>query len=328
MNCSVLDFCYFVDYLCCQGDLVDVYIEVDVNLEIGVIICWVYECCVFVLLFYNICDSLFGVWVLGVLVGLCVDRVCVYLCLVLYFGLLEYSGLWDIVVMLCVVMCVEFIVLCWLECGLVQENVWFGEQVDLICFLVFLFYEQDGGCYFGIYGFYVVQMLDGSWDSWLVGWLMLVDCNILVGLIIFIQYIGIICEQWCCQGKLMFWVMVFGVLLVVFVVVGMLLLEGVSEVGYVGVLVGELVEVVCMQINGLWVLVNVEIVLEGEISFDEIVLEGLMGEYYGYFFFIGKLQLLFYVYVLSFCDQLILLICVVGMLLEENYIIWGIMIFV
>lgn len=101
---------------------------------------------------------------------------------------------------------------------------------------------------------------------------------------------------------------------------------GVSEAGYVGALVGEPVEVVRTQTNGLWVPANAEIVLEGEISLDETALEGPMGEYHGYSFPTGKPQPLFHVHALSFRDQPILPICVAGTPPEENHTIWGTMI--
>lgn len=107
---------------------------------------------------------------------------------------------------------------------------------------------------------------------------------------------------------------------------GMPLPEGVSEAGYVGALVGEPVEVVRTQTNGLWVPANAEIVLEGEISLDETALEGPMGEYHGYSFPTGKPQPLFHVHALSFRDQPILPICVAGTPPEENHTIWGTMI--
>lgn len=91
-----------------------------------------------------------------------------------------------------------------------QENVWLGEQVDLTRFPVPLLHEQDGGRYFGTYGFHVVQTPDGSWDSWSVGRLMLVDRNTLAGPTIPTQHIGIIREQWRRLGKPTPWAMALG----------------------------------------------------------------------------------------------------------------------
>ncbi len=323
MNRSALDFRHFVDHLRRQGDLVDVHTEVDANLEIGAITRRVYERRAPAPLFHNIRDSLPGARVLGAPAGLRADRARAHSRLALHFGLPEHSGPRDIVAMLRAAMRAEPIAPRRLERGPVQENVWLGEQVDLTRFPVPLLHEQDGGRYFGTYGFHVVQTPDGSWDSWSVGRLMLVDRNTLAGPTIPTQHIGIIREQWRRQGKPTPWAMALGAPPAALAAAGMPLPEGVSEAGYVGALVGEPVEVVRTQTNGLWVPANAEIVLEGEISLDETALEGPMGEYHGYSFPTGKPQPLFHVHALSFRDQPILPICVAGTPPEENHTIWG-----
>ncbi|ELL1156940.1 UbiD family decarboxylase [Pseudomonas aeruginosa] len=326
MNRSALNFRHFVDHLRRQGDLVDVHTEVDANLEIGAITRRVYERRAPAPLFHNIRDSLPGARVLGAPAGLRADRARAHSRLALHFGLPEHSGPRDIVAMLRAAMRAEPIAPRRLERGPVQENVWLGEQVDLTRFPVPLLHEQDGGRYFGTYGFHVVQTPDGSWDSWSVGRLMLVDRNTLAGPTIPTQHIGIIREQWRRQGKPTPWAMALGAPPAALAAAGMPLPEGVSEAGYVGALVGEPVEVVRTQTNGLWVPANAEIVLEGEISLDETALEGPMGEYHGYSFPTGKPQPLFHVHALSFRDQPILPICVAGTPPEENHTIWGTMI--
>lgn len=214
MNRSALDFRHFIDHLRRQGDLVDVHTEVDANLEIGAITRRVYERRAPAPLFHNIRDSLPGARVLGAPAGLRADRARAHSRLALHFGLPEHSGPRDIVATLRAAMRAEPIAPRRLERGPVQENVWLGEQV----------------------------------------------------------------------------------------------------------------EVVRTQTNGLWVPANAEIVLEGEISLDETALEGPMGEYHGYSFPTGKPQPLFHVHALSFRDQPILPICVAGTPPEENHTIWGTMI--
>ena len=163
--------------------------------EIGAITRRVYERRAPAPLFHNIRDSLPGARVLGAPAGLRADRARAHSRLALHFGLPEHSGPRDIVAMLRAAMRAEPIAPRRLERGPVQENVWLGEQVDLTRFPVPLLHEQDGGRYFGTYGFHVVQTPDGSWDSWSVGRLMLVDRNTLAGPTIPTQHIGIIREQ-------------------------------------------------------------------------------------------------------------------------------------
>ncbi len=226
MNRSALDFRHFVDHLRRQGDLVDVHTEVDANLEIGAITRRVYERRAPAPLFHNIRDSLPGARVLGAPAGLRADRARAHSRLALHFGLPEHSGPRDIVAMLRAAMRAEPIAPRRLERGPVQENVWLGEQVDLTRFPVPLLHEQDGGRYFGTYGFHVVQTPDGSWDSWSVGRLMLVDRNTLAGPTIPTQHIGIIREQWRRQGKPTPWAMALGAPPAALAAAGMPLPEG------------------------------------------------------------------------------------------------------
>lgn len=142
--------------------------------------------------------------------------------------------------------------------------------------------ETNGGRYFGTYGYHVVQSPDGKWDSWGIGRMMLDSPNTLVGPVMPTQHIGIVRKMWTEQSKPTPWAMVLGAPPAAIAVAGMPLPTGVSEPGYIGALIGQGIEVVETETNGLMVPANAEIVLEGKISLTEKAMAGPMGEYHGF----------------------------------------------
>ncbi|MEV6939802.1 UbiD family decarboxylase domain-containing protein, partial [Streptomyces sp. NPDC051132] len=74
--------------------------------------------------------------------------------------------------------------------GPCKQNVRTGDDVDLELFPVPLLHQEDGGRYFGTYGFHVVRTPDGSWTSWSVARTMLRDGRTLVGPAMAQQHVG------------------------------------------------------------------------------------------------------------------------------------------
>lgn len=323
---SAMDLRAFIDELRRRRDLVDVEVEVDADLELAAITRRVYEQRLGAPLFHRIARSMPGARVLGAPAGLSGAKGREYGRLALHLGLPEQSGPRDIVAAIRRAMKARPIAPRHCDTGPVKENIWLGDDIDLTRFPVPLLHEKDGGRYFGTYGFHVVRSPDGTWDSWGIGRLMLVDRNRLTGPAIPTQHIGMIRDMWQRTGKPTPWAMVLGAPPAAVAVAGMPLPTGVSEPGYVGALLGQPVDVVETETNGLWVPANAEIVLEGEISLTETALEGPMGEYHGYQHHEGRHQPVFHVRAVTFRDSPILPICVAGTPPEENHTIWGTMI--
>ncbi|GAB2458355.1 UbiD family decarboxylase HudA [Comamonas humi] len=267
-----------------------------------------------------------GARVLGAPAGMCSEKGQEYARLALHLGLPPDSRPKAIVAAIRAAMKAEAIAPLRQATGPVKENIWRGEEVDLTRFPVPLLHAQDGGRYFGTYGFHVVQSPDKTWDSWGIGRLMLLDRNRLTGPAIPTQHIGMIREMWSREGKATPWAMALGAPPAAVAVAGMPLPTGVSEPGYVGALLGQGVPLVQTETNGLWVPANAEIVLEGEISLEETAMEGPMGEYHGYQHHQGGMQPVFHVEAITFRDDPILPICVAGTPPEENHTIWGTMV--
>jgi 4-hydroxy-3-polyprenylbenzoate decarboxylase len=94
--------------------------------------------------------------------------------------------------------------------GPCKENILAGDDVDLTRFPVRLLHEQDGGRYFGTYGFHVVRTPDERWTSWSVSRTMLHGRNTLVGPAMPQQHLGMIHRTWAERGGRTPWAMVLG----------------------------------------------------------------------------------------------------------------------
>lgn len=325
LNCA-LDFRHFIEELRCRKDLVDVHQEVSADLEIAAISRRVYEKQLPAPLFHRIEGAMSGARVLGAPAGMLATPEKAYSRLALHFGLSEESMPRDIVAAIRRAVKAEPVAPEYCSTGPVKENIWKDEEVDLERFPVPLLHEQDGGRYFGTYGFHVVQSPDGKWQSWGIGRLMMVDRHRLTGPAIPTQHIGMIREMWRREGKPTPWAMVLGAPPAAVAVAGMPLPTGVSEPEYVGALLGKSITLTKTETNELWVPANAEIVLEGEISLEETALEGPMGEYHGYQHKEGHEQPVFHVRAVTFRNNPILPVCVAGIPPEENHTIWGTMI--
>lgn len=323
---SALDLRMFLNELKNRDDLVNVDKEVDADLEIAAICRRVYEKRLSAPLFNNIKGALPGARILGAPAGMLRDKAREYGRLALHFGLPETTRPQALIAAIRAAMKATPVKPVNVATGPVKENKWVGDEVDLTRLPVPLLHEKDGGRYIGTYGFHVVQSPDGTWDSWSIGRMMLVDGKKLTGPTIPTQHIGIIREMWTRQGKPTPWAFVLGAAPAAVAVAGMPLPARVSEPGYVGALVGQPLKVVQAETNNLWVPYNAEIVIEGEISLEEMAHEGPMGEYHGYQHAEGKAQPVFNVTAVTFRNNPIIPICVAGLPPEENHTIWGTMI--
>lgn len=323
---SALDLRVFLEESRKRGDLVDVAEEVDADLEIAAISRRVYEKRLPAPLFSNIKGAMPGSRVLGAPAGMLADKEREYARLALHFGLPENTRPKELVNLILAAMQRSPIEPRVVESAPCHENKWIGDEVDLTRLPVPLLHEKDGGRYIGTYGFHIVQSPDGTWDSWSIGRMMLVDKNKMTGPTIPTQHIGMVREMWTKQGKPTPWAFVLGGPPAAVGVAGMPLPAFVSEPGYVGALLGKPVDVVKAQLSNLMVPANAEIIIEGEISIEEMADEGPMGEYHGYQHNKGKPQPLFHVKAVTFRNKPILPICVAGLPPEENHTIWGTMI--
>lgn len=321
---AAMNFRAFIRLLEKQGDLVRINVPVDPDLEAAAITRRVYETRQSAPLFESLLNSN-GFRILGAPAGMRSVSGREYSRVAAHFGLPETATPREILEKITRASCATPLAPVCLPTGPCKENIRKGADVDLTLFPVPRLHAEDGGKYFGTYGMHVVQSPDGQWDSWSVGRLMLRNKNTLVGPAMPQQHVGMIRDMWSRQGLNTPWAMALGVPPAALAVAGMPLPAGVSEPGYVGALTGTPVEVVKCETSGLYVPASAEIVLEGEISFDETAPEGPMGEYHGYSFPESKSQPVFHVHAVTWRNQAILPVCVAGLPPEENHTIWGTM---
>ncbi|MFJ5589640.1 UbiD family decarboxylase [Streptomyces noursei] len=323
---SALNFRDFVDELLAVGDAVDVHRPVDPILEAAAVTRRVYETRSPAPLFENLTGTEPGYRLLGAPAGLSSGPAGTYGRLAAHFGLPRETTPRELLDRLITAMHAEPVAPRVVDSGPCKEHVLRGDEVDLERFPVPLLHQQDGGRYFGTYGFHVVRTPDGRWTSWSISRSMLHGRTTLVGPAMAQQHLGMIHRSWQERGEPTPWAMVLGAPPAALAAAGMPLPAEVNEDGYVGALTGSPVEVVRTETNGLYVPANAEIVLEGYISPDETAPEGPMGEYHGYTFAESKPQPVFHVEAVTHRSDPILPICVAGLPPEENHTIWGTMI--
>lgn len=206
-----------------------------------------------------------------------------------------------------------------------KENVLVGDAVDLLRFPTPFIHRGDGGRYIQTYGLNIVRTPDGSWTNASINRMMLVDRNRLACLIPPAQHLGIIHEMWRAVGEPTPIAVVLGTEPALPYVGGMPLEEGVSELAYVGAYFGEPVQVVPCETVPLEVPATAEIVIEGHISHTDTVMEGPMGEFPGYRPEpVGSPKPVLHVSAVTYRNDPILPIAVAGPPVEEDHTGWGI----
>lgn len=192
--------------------------------------------------------------------------------------------------------------------GPCKQNSLEGDQIDLTQLPAPMIHKSDGGAYiqtFGKYltltgsrpslssvrflltctlGMHIVQSPCGKWTNWSIARAMVHDKNHLTGLVIEPQHLWQIHQMWKKEGRDVPWALAFGVPPAAIMASSMPIPDGVSEAEYVGAMVGQPIELVKCDTNGIYVPATSEIVLEGTLSITETGDEGPFGEMHGFVF--------------------------------------------
>ncbi len=131
-------------------------------------------------------------------------------------------------------------------------------------------------------GMHIVQSPCGKWTNWSIARAMVSDKNHLTGLVIEPQHLWQIHQMWKKEGRDVPWALAFGVPPAAIMASSMPIPDGVSEAEYVGAMVGQPLELVKCDTNGIYVPATSEIVFEGTLSVTETGDEGPFGEMHGY----------------------------------------------
>jgi UbiD family decarboxylase len=212
------------------------------------------------------------------------------------------------------------------ETGPCKQNIRLGPDVDLTKLPCPVPHNGDGGRYLNTMGMIVCRTPDGSWTSWSVARVMLLDERRATGVIAPFQHIGHVFAEWRKHGKDMPFAIALGVDPAAIYAAGAPLADRLSEVDFVGALIGEPVEVVKCETVDLEVPATAEIVIEGRVSITELDLEGPMGEYGGYIAPPFSIPWPVYnVSAMTFRDNPIFPFAVAGEPPEEDHTITGVM---
>ena len=141
----------------------------------------------------------------------------------------------------------------------------------------------DGGPYVNTIGFFVMESPDRDWVNWSVARAMKLDGNRFVGMTANNQHIGMLREKWDAIRDTIPFALVLGADPVTTFIAGSPVAKfGESEVGVIGGLLGQALEVVECVTSPLRVPAHAEIVIEGYLDLTESANEGPMAEYHGY----------------------------------------------
>ncbi len=169
--------------------------------------------------------------------------------------------------------------------GPVMENVYFGNDVNLLKFPSPKWHELDGGRYMGTCHLVIMKDPDTGWVNAAVIRAMLQDENTLSLCISPGKDSAVIREKYYSKGESCPVVMAFSPDPVLFVCGALPLPWGTSELDCAGMIRNEPVEVIKGEMTGIPFPANAEIVIEGECLLPSVEMrpEGPFGEWTGYY---------------------------------------------
>lgn len=313
-----------LDLLRTLGEIQEIDVEVDWNLEMGAIIRRSYELKAPAPLFNCIRGIERGFRVLGAPAGLSRQRGRELVRVATALGLPADATARQIVETLAQAHCKPPVPPRCVEHAQCKQNKLLGDAVNLLRLPAPFIHEGDGGRYLNTWGTIVVRTPDGRWTNWSITRIMLHGPRTLVGAIIPRQHLGLIYAQWKAIGREMPFALAIGTPPAIPFVSGMPLDENVNEADFVGGFLGEPVDVVDCDTVDLQVPATSEMVIEGSVSITDSAPEGPMGEYSGYLSPGGGMPSpLFNVSAISYRDQPILPVVAAGEPSEENHTCWG-----
>jgi UbiD family decarboxylase len=312
----------YIEALRALGEIQDVEVEVDWDLEMGAIIRRSYELRAAAPLFDRIKGSQAGFRVLGAPAG--VSRTNGLARIALSLGHPATATAGELVEALAEAHDKSPLPPRLVADGPCKQNKCLGGEVDLGRLPAPLIHDGDGGRYLGTWGTIVVQTPDREWTNWSITRTMIAGKNTMTGLVLPRQHLGMIYARWKAIGRPMPFAMALGTAPAIPFVSAMPLADYVNEADFIGSYLGEPLEVVACETVKLQVPATSEIVLEGTVSVEETVPEGPMGEYSGYLNpGGGRPQPLFHITAMTYRDQPILPVVAAGEPIEENHTCWG-----
>ncbi len=314
----------YIEQLRLLGEIQEIDVEVDWNLEMGAIIRRSYELRAPAPLFNRITGIEPGFRVLGAPAGLSRHPDRPLTRVALSVGLPATASAGEIIETLAAAHDQPPLPPRRVATGPCKENKQLGADVDLLRLPAPLIHAGDGGRYLNTWGMIVVRTPDERWTNWSITRVMVTGKNTLLGAVIPRQHLGLIYQQWHALGRPMPFALAIGTEPAIPFVAGMPLDAGVNEGDFLGGYLGEAIEVVDCETVDLQVPATSEIVIEGTLAIDASAWEGPMGEYSGYLSPKGgTTSPIFQVSAMTYRDQPILPVVAAGEPVEENHTCWG-----
>jgi 4-hydroxy-3-polyprenylbenzoate decarboxylase len=163
------------------------------------------------------------------------------------------------------------------------ENVYTEKDIDLLKFPTPKWHEYDGGRYIGTGSIDITRDPDEGWVNWGTYRVMIHDEKTVGFYISPGKHGRIQREKYSSTGRACKVAMSFGHDPLTFLAGSIEVPYGVSEYEFIGGVRGEPYEIFEGEYTGLPIPANAEIVIEGDVSFDEPRTEGPFGEWTGYY---------------------------------------------
>jgi len=323
---KIANFREYIDQLRAHGELQDIDVPVDLNLEIGAITRRSYELRSPAPFFNSIVGFPSGFRMVGAPVGESGQANRRFARIALSLGLpaessateiIEYMSTWSRTDKRRAIRI--------LENAPCQEHLLLGKDVDMSVLPSPLLHDGDGGRYFGTLTVIVMQSPDKKWTNWSVNRCMShhdkdkLNVNFSGS-----KHAAIIHGMWQKLNKPTPVAVIQGVDPLLFMIASTPLPDYVSEAEVLGGFLDENLEMVRCKTIDLYVPASSEIVIEGYIGPDDYSAEGPMGEYCGFLSLNASKQKPFMnVTGITYRNQAIIPVCVAGYPPEENHTCWG-----
>lgn len=169
------------------------------------------------------------------------------------------------------------------EDGPCKENIFIGDDVDLLKFPVPMIHPGDGGRYIGTWHLTICKDLDSSWANWGMYRHMLHNKDtVALQAGPFTHVRRILDQSWRPRNKAMEIAIVIGPEPISTMCAASPIPYGISEADIAGGIRQKPMELVKCETLDLLVPASAEIVIEGEVALDEMMEEGPFGEFTGY----------------------------------------------
>jgi 4-hydroxy-3-polyprenylbenzoate decarboxylase len=167
--------------------------------------------------------------------------------------------------------------------GLVMENVYRGDDIDLTKIPAPKWHEHDGGYYIGTGDMVIMRHPDTGWINYGAYRVQVHDKKLASVMCSKGKHGNLILNRYRELGQKCPVAVVCGMHPALFMVAGLEIPYGKNEYDAAGGLLGEPVETIPGPVTGLPIPANAEIAFEGYVSLDDLIDEGPLGEWTGYY---------------------------------------------